>query len=139
MQPLDVIRDFIARINAGDVAGLVALLSPDHRFTDSEGFVISGRDALQSAWTAYFRMFPDYRIEPETWLQDGETVVVLGRAAGTYAPTGRLEAANSWRIPAAWRAVVRDAKVLAWQVYADVGPMRRIVERAGADPQPRST
>jgi hypothetical protein len=130
---VDVIRDFIARINAGDVAGVIALLSPQHRFTDSEGAAISGRDALQSAWTAYFRMFPDYRIEPETWLQDGETVVVLGYAAGTYAPSGRLEPANSWRIPAAWRAVVRDTKVLAWQVYADVEPVRRIVERSGTN------
>lgn len=139
MQPLDVVREFVTRINAADAAGLAGLMSPEHRLTDSCGDDILGRDAVVAAWNAYFGMFPDYRIEPETWLENGPTVVVLGHATGTYGVPGQLDPANSWRIPAAWRATVRDGELTEWQVYADNGPVRRIVQRARAASQPRST
>ena len=34
-----------------------------------------------------------------------------------YAGAGTGE--KAWKIPAAWRAIVRDGKIKLWQVYAD--------------------
>jgi ketosteroid isomerase-like protein len=42
---LTVAQKFVERINAADVAGLAALMTEDHRFVDSLGNEVSGREA----------------------------------------------------------------------------------------------
>jgi len=36
---------------------------------------------------------------------------------------------NYWRIPAAWRAIIRNNQVLTWQVYADNIIVMEILKR----------
>jgi uncharacterized protein (TIGR02246 family) len=122
-------QSFIDRINAHDVAGLAALMTDDHVFLDGMGDSLQGRDAMREAWHAYFAMVPDYWIRAEHVLAAGDTVAVLGRAGGTYAPGGRLDPANRWEAPAAWQARIRGGRVALWQVHADNEPLRRILER----------
>src|SRR5580700_946171 len=52
--PLHVARRFIDCINAGDGAGLCGLTTDDHRFIDSLGNLISGRQTIEAAWAGYF-------------------------------------------------------------------------------------
>ena len=47
---------------------------------------------------------------------------INGRTSPTY--TGPKK---SWRIPAAWRAVVRDGQIAEWQVYADNKPVYELL------------
>jgi ketosteroid isomerase-like protein len=35
----------------------------------------------------------------------------------------------SWRTPAAWKAVIRDGKVVEWRVFADNKPVYEILAR----------
>ena len=82
---------FIERINAADVAGVIALLAEPHIFIDSLGHVLKGdRKTLTGVWRGYYTMVPDYHIEVEEILQDGETLMVVGRASGTVADKGEL-------------------------------------------------
>ena len=60
--PLD---EFVRCINAHDPKGLVSLCTADHIFIDSLGSQLSGQEQLEQAWTGYFSLFPDYRIEIE--------------------------------------------------------------------------
>ncbi len=41
-------------------------------------------------------------------------VLVTGAASATHGPTGR-----TWRITAAWRALVSGQLIAEWQIYAD--------------------
>lgn len=120
-----VVGAFIDRINAHDPAGIVARGSADHRFTDGVGTALSGEEALERAWRAYFALFPDYRITIESLAHDGPLVLLAGWASASLHGKGA-----SWRIPAAWRAVVCEGRVAEWQVYADNGPVRELLERA---------
>jgi ketosteroid isomerase-like protein len=120
-------RQFVARINRHDVAGLIELMTAGHRLIDPGGAVVTGREHLQAAWRAYFQMIPDYWIAVDHALAQGDTVVLVGRAGGTYAPDGQRSAARRWQVPAAWRAVVRTGAVAEWQVYADNEPLRAIM------------
>lgn len=114
------VAEFIERINAHDVAGLAERVTEDHRLVDGAGAVVQGREAVRSAWEAHFRAAPGYRIEVASIISRGKLVAVFGSAHG-----GVAERAGS--LPAAWRAVVRGAKVAEWQVYADSGPARALL------------
>lgn len=120
--PETVVGNFIGRINAHDAGGLVALCTPAHVFVDSLGARLSDRASLERGWAGYFSLFPDYCIEVERMLSDGSLVLLHGWAAASHGKTGR-----SWRIPAAWRAVVAGGLIDEWQVYADNKPVYEIL------------
>jgi ketosteroid isomerase-like protein len=120
--PQTVVGKFIACINARDARGLVALCTPAHVFVDSLGSRLSDRASLERGWAGYFSLFPDYRIEVEGMMSDGDLVLLHGWAAATYSKTGR-----AWRIPAAWRALVAGELIAEWQVYADNKPVYEIL------------
>ncbi len=104
----DVVRTvlrFVNEINRHDVPALLALVSADHKFVDSLGREIRGRERLREAWTAYFDSFPDYRILIEDHLEAGIVVGLFGTASGTFAIDGKLSPERRWKIPASWRAV----------------------------------
>jgi ketosteroid isomerase-like protein len=126
----DVVRvalRFVNEINRHDVGALLGLVSPDHTFVDGLGHELRGVDRLREAWTSYFRTIPDYRIVIEDHLQFGPVVGLFGSASGTCAAGNELSSARRWKIPAAWKAVVRDNHVERWQVYADNEPVRKIL------------
>jgi hypothetical protein len=126
----EVVSQFIRAINAHDPQAVAGLLSPAHEFTDALGKKLTGVEALEEAWRGYFALFPDYHLEPDTILSAGQTVAVFGHAAGTYAnaPTALQ---GSWRLPAAWRAVVIDGLLREWQVYADNRAVNEILAAFG--------
>lgn len=115
-----IARVFIDRINAHDVDGLVALMTDVHVFIDAAGASHGPRDAMEVGWREYFSAFPDYLIEIDDVVADGDRVIIAGTASGTHSSTGK-----SWRISAAWKAVVRDGLVAEWRVWCDVEPMLR--------------
>ncbi|MGA2833537.1 MAG: nuclear transport factor 2 family protein [Terracidiphilus sp.] len=120
-----VAHGFVRAINRQDVEALAELMAPEHRFIDSLGTVSEGREKMRAAWTAYFRLVPDYAIAVEETLCDGPVVVMLGVARGTYSPDGQLRKENQWETPAALRALIEDGKVVEWRVYADNEPIRQ--------------
>jgi ketosteroid isomerase-like protein len=114
------VRTLVARINAHDVAGIVASCSEGHRFVDGAGQTLTGREAIRDAWSGYLALFPDYRIDVEWLIADGALVLLAGSATGSVETR---EGTQRWRIPAAWRAQVRGELVDVWQVYADNTPV----------------
>lgn len=132
MTPLETAHRFVERINAHDIAGLAAMMTPDHRFIDSLGVAVDGRETMRRGWRQYFETVPDYHIDITRAFADGAEVALLGSAGGTYSRDGQLVSANAWRTPAAWRVIVRNGLVAEWQVYADNEPIRERMRRAPA-------
>jgi ketosteroid isomerase-like protein len=114
-----IVRDFIAAINQGNASQLSSLMTEDHTFVDSGGKAESGCDNMTKGWEEYFRMFPDYRMEVQSILQDGDLVAAFGSASGTYNGKRGLVPENKIGMPAAWKAIVENGKIKLWQVYAD--------------------
>ena len=129
--PEEVVRRFMAAINARDLEGVLALMTDDHRFTDAAGASIAGREPLRAAWQGYFGWFPNYEITADEVFSRGQAVAVFGRAGGTFAPGVGSVAENTWRLPAAWLAEVRDGRIAHWRVYCDTEPVWAIMRRAG--------
>jgi ketosteroid isomerase-like protein len=120
-------REFVRAINRQDIDALASLMTPDHAFIDSLGNTVAGRDRMRSGWTGYFGMVPDYSISIEESYGDGDVVVLLGVAQGTYKSKDGLLQENRWHTPIAVRARVEDGLVAEWHVYADNEPLRALM------------
>jgi len=129
MTAKETVLAFVEKINRHDLGGLVALMTEDHLFIDSEGKKVQGKKKMRAAWQGCFSMMPDYCIQVEKVFQNQDEVVLLGTARGTYRVEGKLLRENQWEIPAAWRGVVKNELVKKWQVYADNSVVWKIIER----------
>jgi hypothetical protein len=70
-------------------------------------------------------MFSNYSIEVENIFENGAIVGIFGKASGSYSPSANEN--SDWKIPAAWRARVKNGKVALWQVYADDEPVWKVM------------
>ena len=118
-QPMEVVVEFIKRINAGNVDRLCELMTEDHVFQDALGKRFVGRQMLRGGWTAYFEQISDYRIRAEEFFQNKNVVAMFGTASGMSKRDGKFSAEGFWQIPAAWKAIVRDGLIAQWCVYAE--------------------
>jgi ketosteroid isomerase-like protein len=118
-QPLEVVVEFIKRINAGNVDQLAQLMTEDHVFQDALGKRFIGRETLRQGWKMYYQMVSDYKIRGEDFFVDKNVVAVFGTASGTSTHDGKISAEGFWEIPAAWKGVVRDGRIAQWCVYAE--------------------
>jgi len=121
----EILQQWLAAINGHDVNALVALMATDHVFVDSLGSRVDGARSMEIGWRGYFGMCPDYWIRADHAMAEGEMMLVAGEAGGTID-------GESWRTPAAWKAVIRDGSVVEWRVFADNKPVYEILGRASA-------
>jgi uncharacterized protein (TIGR02246 family) len=129
LNPIEVVQKFEEAINARNTEAICALMTADGEFIDSLGNRIQGQAKLRAAWDGYFKMVPDYSISHSEIFANGNTVAVFGSAQGTFSKDGEIKKENSWRMPAAWRAVVKEGKIAVWQVYADNEPIRAVMRK----------
>jgi len=116
---IKIVEAFLAAINRHDISKISELMTEDHTFVDPAGRTESGRENIVAGWKGYFGMFPDYKIEVESIFADKTLVAVFGSASGTYNGKRGLVPENRIAMPAAWQALVKNAKIRRWQVYAD--------------------
>lgn len=129
----EIANKFIEAINNHDVEAVCGLMTKDHTFIDSGGDVYKGIESMRKAWSDYFKMFPDYKIDAPEFVVSGDNIILLGKASGTCSVDGTMKAKNHWEIPAAWKAVVADDKVKLWQVFADNTPVMEIMVKIKND------
>ncbi|MCB2072328.1 MAG: nuclear transport factor 2 family protein [Novosphingobium sp.] len=103
-------------INARDLQALAGLMASGHRFIDSAGSVVAGRQACIDAWHGFFTAFPDYRNDVGVIAVEEPVVAMAGRS---YCSDARLDG------PALWRAVAGDGELIEWQVLEDVPANRQ--------------
>jgi hypothetical protein len=123
MTDKETILAFIDRINAHDVEGLAELMSDDHTFIDAHGNQVTGKEKMIAGWRGYFEWFPDYRIEVTDIFDD--SLALFGFAGGSF----KNNQTEIWRLPVAWKAMVKDGRASVWQVFADTKIPFEIIER----------
>jgi ketosteroid isomerase-like protein len=128
MTPQKTAEQFVTAINAHDVECLATLMTSDHRFIDSLGAVVQGRDSMRDGWKFYFAMVSDYHLDISRFFSaeaaKNETMLV-GVASGSYWSDGIKRPNSRWSTPVALRVMVRDGQIAEWQVYADNEPIRQ--------------
>jgi ketosteroid isomerase-like protein len=126
---VDVVLQFLERINLHDADQLADLMTEDHIFIDSLGRSVTGRENMRLGWRSYYAFCPDYWVSHEEILSSEDRVAVFGTAGGTIAADEKLLPENVWQISAAWLAIVDRGLVKQWRVYADNRPVYDIIAR----------
>ena len=125
----NIVKQFIKKINEADLAGLCNLMTEDHIFVDGLGNSVTGRENMKNGWRQYFTMIPDYWIKIDNIISDESIVLISGKACGTYSINKTLKKENYWKVPASWKAVVKNDKISEWHVFADNEPLRQIITK----------
>ena len=126
-----VAHKFGCAINEQNLEALTELMPEGHRFVDSLGRVMKGRETVRAGWVEYFKMVADYSIDLQETFSKGPVVVMTGLAQGSYAVGGKLTPEYRWSTPAVFRAFVEDGKIVEWRVYADNEPVRKRMRKKG--------
>ncbi len=119
---IEVFRQFVSAINRHDMSAIAALLASDHVFVDSLGNQVRGAVSMDTCWRGYFSICPDYWIREDQAFAEGDMVLAVGEAGG------RIDG-QEWRVPAAWKAVIRSGQLAEWRVFADNKPVYEILAK----------
>ncbi|MGZ3951181.1 MAG: nuclear transport factor 2 family protein, partial [Flavisolibacter sp.] len=91
------VYDFAKAISGHDIDKICSLMTVDHKFVDSHGNEVIGKDKMKAGWTVYLQLFPDYQIEISDILANDETIAAFGFASGTYKGKTTVNNENHWR------------------------------------------
>ena len=112
---IQIVTAFTNAITNGDVAAMTALMSEDHTFTDSREHAVVGRAAVRAVWEHFFERQPGYAVHIDSTVVRGDEVFLTGHSDGNHPGLCGH---------ALWRALIRDGKIAAWQVYRQAGVSR---------------
>jgi hypothetical protein len=121
LRPLAAVVSFIDCINRGDLDGLGALMSEDHRLVVLDAPPLVGRGANLDAWQGYFSSFPEYVIYPHHMSVADSRVAVLGATTGSHVG---LPDEEELGLSVIWLADVQGGALSSWQVAEDTPEAR---------------
>lgn len=129
MTPTEVAMAFVNAINSKDVGRLADLMTVDHKFIDGDGSEHDGKDQMQVGWEEHLKLIPHLTLTISGHFEEEDTAVLLGWSSGTVIQNGELKKENYWRVPSAWRVLVKSEKVAVWQLYANQFALHEIYDR----------
>ena len=109
---VEIVIACIDAINMQDLDTMRSLMSEDHELVDAGSGSYIGREEILKGWPAYYEMFPDYLIEISDSIEMEDIIAVFGYASATYKNMKNAENSNFWRIPVAWKAIVRNNQLV---------------------------
>ena len=91
------------------------LIDPDLEYVNPPYAVESGTRHSRGALFKVREVYPDFRLEPERFVDAGENVVVIGTVRGTASAGSGIEA--QWRQGYVW--TVRDGRAVRFRWFND--------------------
>ena len=120
---VELARSGYASFSAGDIPGVLALFADDLVWSTPEsisfGGVYRGPEGAAEFFTKLPQNFAELRVEPERYIDAGDTVVVQGRHRG------RTVAGNAFDVPWAHVWTYRDGKVTSFAEFMDTATVAR--------------
>ena len=122
--PADVVRRQYLASAAGDLEALRATLAPDVEWTEMAGFPLAGTYRTPDGVTAGVmeklgQDWDGWTAHDDTYVVDGENVVVLARYTATNKATGKLIA-----VRVAHHFVVRAGHIVRFEQFVDTALVR---------------
>ena len=130
--PVDVVKSYVAALNARDAAGMKALLHPECTFVDSQGYSVEGYEDSVAAVDAFLALDDGFKMHVESAVLRGEDILMRGY---TEARDPRLATDTLWT------ARVEDGKVKYWQSFGspDSPALAHLLMPEKARPAPEAT
>ncbi len=114
-----VLHDLYAAFGRGDIPAVLANLDPEIAWTETAGGPFAGtytgpNAVLENVFGPLGGEWDEFSVQPETYVCDGDTAVVLGTYRGVFRPTGR---ALDARFAHAWQ--LRDGRAARFEQITD--------------------
>ena len=128
--PRDVVRRQYLASAAGDLDALRATLAPDVEWTEMAGFPLAGTYRTPEGVTSGVmeilgRDWADWTAHDDSYVVDGENVVVLARYTATNKATGK-----AMNVRVAHHFVVRGGLIVRFEQFVDTA---KVAEASRAD------
>jgi uncharacterized protein len=122
--PADVVRRQYLASAAGDLDALRATLAPDVEWTEMAGFPLAGTYRTPEGVTAGVMEklgadWDDWTAHDDTYVADGENVVVLARYTATNKATGK-----AIDVRVAHHFIVRSGQIVRFEQFVDTAKVR---------------
>lgn len=122
--PRDVVRRQYLASAAGDLEALRATLAPDVEWTEMAGFPLAGTYRTPEGVTSNVmerlgQSWDGWTAHDDTYVVDGENVVVLARYTATHRETGKPLA-----VRVAHHFVVRGGLIVRFEQFVDTALVR---------------
>jgi ketosteroid isomerase-like protein len=132
--PADVVRRQYLASAAGDLAALRATLAPDVEWTEMAGFPLAGTYRTPEGVTGNVmerlgKDWAEWIAHDDTYVVDGENVVVLARYTATHQSTG-----NPLDVRVAHHFVVRGGQIVRFEQFTDTAKVHAAMSPPGRLP-----
>ena len=132
--PRDVVRRQDIASAAGDLKGLRATLAPDVVWTEMAGFPLAGTYRTPEGVTSNVmevleRDWDGWTAHDDSYIVDGENVVVLARYTATHGTTKR-----KLNVRVAHHFIVRGGLIVRFEQFVDTGKVAEAARADGAEP-----
>ena len=122
--PADVVRGQYLASAAGDLDALRATLAPDVEWTEMRGFPLAGTYSTPEGVTANVMEklaaeWDDWTAHDDTYVVEGENVVVLARYTGWHRTTSKALA-----VRVAHHFIVRGGLIVRFEQFVDTALVR---------------
>lgn len=122
--PRDVVRRQYLASAAGDLDALRATMAPDVEWTEMAGFPLAGTYRTPDGVTSNVMMklgqeWEGWAAHDDTYVADGENVVVLARYTATHRGTGK-----ELNVRVAHHFVVRGGLIVRFEQFVDTALVR---------------
>jgi ketosteroid isomerase-like protein len=124
LAPADVVRSQYVASAAGDLEALRATLAPDVEWTEMAGFPLAGTYRTPAGVTSNVMEklaaeWDDWAAHDDSYVVDGENVVVLARYTAQHRTTGKPLA-----VRVAHHFVVRGGLIVRFEQFVDTALVR---------------
>ena len=116
---LDIVKAHYAASDRGDIAGMMADVSPQARWTEMAGFPCAGtwigpQQVIDNVFAVLGSAWAGYQFKLERLIDGGDRIVGIGDYRGTYRATGKAMQA---RVAHVWQ--LEGGKIVAFEQFAD--------------------
>ena len=128
-EPRDVVRRQYLASAAGDLAALRATLAPDVEWTEMAGFPLAGTYRTPEGVTSNVmevlgREWEGWAAHDDTYVVEGENVVVLARYTATNRATGK-----SLNVRVAHSFIVRGGVIVRFEQFVDTAKVAEAAQK----------
>lgn len=124
-----VFTEFIELINDHAPHELSSRMTEDHILVDALGNKFSGIESATEVWKGYFSIWPDYWIDMEDIISEGEKIYGFGTMSGTHVGHLPGKSQHFFKIPLAIKAIVDGENIKSWQIFADTKKQSDIIRK----------
>ena len=127
-QAIDIVRAHYAASAQGNVAEMMAHVSPQVRWTEMAGFPCAGtwvgpQAVAENVFAVLGRDWIGYRFELQTLIDAGDQVIGVGSYHGTFRATGKAMQA---RVAHVWK--LQDGQIVAFEQFTDTLLVRQAMQ-----------